>query len=270
MALPTSFQASGFGPLPRGKFKRCMIGSDGPTNSGKTEFILSCPGPGVIVCLDRGIEAAMDNPDPPPARRGNFGYKIIHAPLATQALQDTYRAYWAEFYKYLRAATDNPDCRTVGIDGDSDSWELQRLAEWGKLQGVGKSLVYAGVNAARRAMYARCYDSGKIIVATNKISREYKPLLNPDGSFLLGSDGKPQREWDGVSYERQGFADQDYLWQVQIRHQYNPERKEWGLKLMKAKANPEVEGEELWGADCCFEVLMQLIYPQIDLKEWGL
>lgn len=269
MALPASFTKDGFGPIPKTKFKRLMIGSDGPTNTGKTEFILSAPGPGIVICLDRGFDAMLDNPYPPPTRRNDYAFKVITAPLATQALQDAYKKYWGDFYTVLKSATDNPDARVVGIDGDSDSWELQRLAEWGKLTGVGKSLIYAGVNAARRAMYARCWDSGKIIFATNKVAKHYRPVMAADGSFVLGDDKKPIKEWDGVSMERQGFSDQDYLWQIQLRHLFDAQKKRWGVRIMKAKAQPEVEGMELWGAECNFESLVTVIYPQVPLTEWG-
>lgn len=274
--LPQSFAAGGFSiKLPRkSAFKRLMIGTEGVTNSGKSEFLLSCPGPGMIICLDRNLEAMLDNPNPPPTRRKDFAFHVVQAPLNTAALKETYKEYWKSFYDKLKLVSENTDCRTAGVDGDSDSWELQRLAEWGKLAGVGKSLVYAGVNAARRAMYARLYDSGKIVVATNKVSKLYKPIIKPDGTWLLGDDGKPQKEWDGVSMERQGFGDQDYLWQIQLRHLIEPggdgTPTRWGIQILKAKAYPDLIGAELWDEDCNFESLVRNVYPNIDMKEWGL
>lgn len=272
--LPQSFSAGGFNvKLPRKSgHKRLMIGTEGVTNSGKSEFILSCPGPGMVICLDRNLEAMLDNPNPPPTRRSDFAFHVVQAPLNTAALKETYKEYWKSFYEKLKLVSENPDARTAAVDGDSDSWELQRLAEWGKLAGVGKSLVYAGVNAARRAMYARLHDSGKIVIATNKVSKHYKPIIKPDGSYLLGEDGKPVKEWDGVSMERQGFGDQDYLWHIQLRHLIDtsggPTR--WGLQILKAKAYPDLIGAELWDEDCCFESLVKNVYPNIDLKDWGL
>jgi hypothetical protein len=269
MALPASFAAAGFGPLPKTKFKRLMIGTDGLSNTGKTEFILSAPGPGVVICLDRGLEAMKDNPHPPKTRRNDYAFKIVQAPLASAATIESYREYWRSFYDIYKSALAIPEARTVAVDGDSDSWELQRLAEWGKLAGAGKSLSYAGVNAARRAMYARAYDSGKIVFATNKSNRCYKPIIKPDGTYLIGSDGKPEREWDGKTYERQGFNDQDYLWQIQITHLYNDAKGIWGIRLNRVKADPELVGLELWGDDCNFQTLVGTVYPQVSLSEWG-
>lgn len=220
----------------------------------------------------------LDNPRPPKSRNPDWAFKVIQAPLATQARQDAYVAYWKGFYAEYVKATDNPDCRSLLVDGDSDSWELQRLAEFGKLTQI-KSIHYAGVNAARRAMYARAYDSRKIVIATNKISKDYAIVYDDKGEPVMGDDGRPKREWDGKSYERQGFSDQDYLFQIQLRHIYKEAAysqtlgkhlpHEWGIKIMRCKPNPELHGQELWGSDCNFRTLVELVYPQVDPKEWG-
>jgi len=281
--LPRSFTTGGYN-LPeqvrlvqgRKNKKRIMIGTDGPANSGKTEFACSAPGPGQVICLDRGFDGMFDNPNPPVTRRSDFGFKVVLLPKAGQARQSDFLDYWREFYKEYLDALANPDSLTVVIDGDSDSWELQRLAEFGKLTQI-PSIMYTNVNAARRAMYNRAFDSGKIVIATNKISKDYRPLLNPDGTPQL-KDGKEVREWDGKSYSRQGFADQDYLWHLQIRHLYEPayvndKRKEvpqqWGIKIMACKANRALVGTELWGDECNFQSLVSVVYPHIPLEDWG-
>ncbi len=278
MSLPASFIREGFLPPDklRGEYKRLMIGTDGSSETGKTEFILSAPGPGIVVCLDRGFDAMLDNPNPPAARRSDFGFKSISVPLATQATQAVFLDYWRQFYTEWKKALDNPDARTVALDGDSDSWELQRLSEFGKLTQV-PAILYANVNAARRAMIARAWDTGKIIIATNKVKDEYKVVVDKDGKPIL-RDGKETREKSG-NQERQGFADDSYLWQVQLRHLYRPARintvtkkpvpQEWGLRILKCKANASMVGEELWGDSCNFAGLVSLIYPQVDPKEWG-
>lgn len=271
MTLPASFLKDGFLPPDKiRKHRRLMIGTDGPANSGKTEFAISAPGPGIVICLDRGFDAMLDNQNPPPSRRSDFAFKVVQAPLPTQAVQASYVDYWKQFYAIYKQALDNADCRSVVIDGDSDSWELQRLAEFGKLTQV-PSILYTSVNAARRAMYARAWDSGKIIIATNKISKEYKTLRNPDNTPLLNNEGKEVRQWDGATYQRQGFADQDYLWQIQLRHLFRNTTNgpEWGIKITKCKADPSLTGYELWGPDCNFRSLVETVYPHIPIKEWG-
>lgn len=289
MPLPPSFLKDGFVlpedarriVSPKGRrLRRLLIGTDGPSDSGKTEFALSAPGPGLVLALDRGIDGVLDNPHPPKARRNDFGVKIVKVPLPTQMVQKDYLQYWQDFYAIYKAATDNVDCRTVVIDGDSDSWELQKLAEFGKVTQV-PAIMHTNVNAARRAMYARACDCGKIIIATNKVRAEYIDEVDANtGKPIMGNDGKPKRVKSGES-ERQGFPDQDYLFMIQLRHMYRPAGtriirdkevsvpSQFGIRLLKCKANTELVGTELWGDQCNFQGLVEHVYPQVPLAEWG-
>lgn len=268
MMLPRSFVTDGF-VTTRPKLKRLMIGTEGLSDTGKTEFAMSAPGPGIVLGLDRGYEGVLDNQHPPPTRHADFACVSVPVPLATSVAQPVFLEYWKAFYEQYKKALANADARTVVLDGDSDSWELQRLAEFGKLTQI-PPILYTSVNAARRAMIARAYDSGKIVIATNKLKKAYKPKFKPDGTPALDTSGKEIREWDGINYDRQGFEDQDYLWQVQLRHLYNPIKQIWGFRILKCKVDKDVVGLELWGEDCNFSSLVQVCYPQVPLSEWGL
>lgn len=289
MALPASFKTAGFldsqasrlvatkPGTPNRKFKRLMIGSDGEANTGKSEFAMSAPGPGLFVCLDRGFDAMLDNPRPPEARGKEWGFKVVTAPLASTTDQNTYAEYWKSFRTTFYSGLDNPEARTVVLDGDSDSWELQRLGSFGKLTQI-PSIMYTNVNAERRAFIARAYDSGKIIIATNKVKPEYVDDFNIDGSAKLDNAGKQLRKRSG-EMERQGFNDHEYLWAIQIRHLYKAASfnkitkrevpQQWGIRIMMCKADRSLEGSELWGPDCNFAGLVQTVYPHIALEEWG-
>ncbi len=253
-----------------------MIGSDGLSDSGKSEFALSMPGPGIALCLDRGIKGVMENQNPPPTRQSNWAFKIIRVPkpgqMATAKDNNPYLDYWRAYYKDYKLAFDNVDCRSVLIDGDSDSWELQRMAVLGKIVQV-PPLLYTQVNADRRALYARMFDSGKNVIATNKLKKHYVPKIK-NNKPELGSDGKPIREWDGT-YERQGFEDQDYLWEIQLRHLQGGRDDggehpgEFGARITKCKPNINLVGYELWGDECNFSTLVEVVYPHVKRSEWG-
>lgn len=260
MTLPASFARDGFQHISqvRSKQRHILIGTDGWSNTGKTEFALSAPGPGIVICLDRGFDAVFDNPNPPKTRRDDFAFKVIHVPLATQMAQPQYLEYWRAFYEEYKKALNNPDARTVVLDGDSDSWELQRLAEFGKLEQI-LPVRYTAVNAARKAMIARAFDSGKIVISTNKLKDEYESKLDNQNKEVQIKTGKAQR---------QGFKDQDYLYQLQIRHLYDP-KQGFGLRILRCKSDTTLQGMELWGPDCNFRSLMETIYPHIKAEEWG-
>lgn len=256
--LPASFAKDGFFAADKikSKYKHLLIGTDGWSNTGKSEFALSAPGPGIFLCLDRGHEAMLDNSNPPSTRQDNFAFKVIKVPLSTQMTQEGYVNYWKAFCEAYWAALDNPDARTVVIDGDSDSWELQRLANFGKLTRV-LPIKYTEVNAQRRAMIARAFDSGKVVIFTNKVKEEYD---NSEDDAVGKKTGNVQR---------QGYKDQDYLYQLQLRHLYDAQKGRFGVKILKCKTDTTLQGMEFWGDECNFESVMSAIYPNVSREEWG-
>lgn len=287
MSLPASFAAAGFLPPDiarrRGKkYRGLMVGTQGGANTGKTEFILSAPGPGVCICVDRGFDAIFDNPEPPPTRRNDYGFVVCKAPKEGQHSDsktgiEKFGEYWKVFYNAYIAALDNPDTRTVAVDGDSDTWEMQRLAEWGHLT-TFPQVGFKGVNAARKVMYNRAWDSGKIIICTNKVKEEWKDVLDGEGHPIIDTETGKNKQAKTGKWERQGYPDYQYLFQIQLEHLYRSkytDRRgkehagEWGIKILECKANSQYRGMELWGADCCFQTLMELVYPHVDLAEWG-
>lgn len=287
--LPRSMTDRGFVPATQArlrganpKFRGLMLATEGRSDTGKTEFLLSAPGPGVVLCCDRGFDAVFDNQTPPPSRRDDFGFKTLKIPKATDFQTAAgYQPYYQEFYKSSMDMIAIPEVRTACIDGDNFSWDLQRLAEWGRLQGIYPQTKYADPTAARMSFYWSLYDSGKIIIATNMVQSEWRNVMGADGLPVIDPSSKEnKRELTGDDVAK-GFRDQEYLWQARIRHLYKPARmvrigtmtqhlpQEWGLRIMKCKANRGLVGEELWGDDCNFLGLVTLIYPHVDPKEWG-
>lgn len=268
MALPKSFLEAGFVSAQklRGP-RRLMLGIDGPPDSGKTEFAWSAPGPIVHLGIDRGHEGALDNPAPPPARREDIGFFIVKTPVALLK-QERYVEMWQAYLTKLKEAVVIPEARTVVIDGDSDSWELQRLAEFGKLTQV-PSIMYTAVNNTRRMLYSRLFDTGKNIIATSKVKKTYADVLNADGTVALMNNGEAKRAWDG-GYESQGFNDQGYVWQIRLMMVYDEEAKEFTATITKCKQNKDLEGFVLRGAECNFSGLVQTVFPDVPLSEWGL
>lgn len=291
MPLPRSFEASGFTTLDHARkrvklpsgalLKPLMVGTEGPSNSGKSEFYLSVPGYGMACCIDRGIDACIDNPHPPASRNPNWGFSIVAVPPNTSALQPEYLTYFTSIRTQLYNACANPDCTAIAIDCHSDFWELHKLASFGKITGV-LPLRYTGPVAEHRAILSKLHDSGKIVIGTNKVKDEYETVINPvTGLAEKEADGSDKRKKTG-GYVRQGFGDQDYLWSIQLRHlckdgdiiqagPFKGKKKppQWGIRILKCKVRPELKGEELWGDQCNFRGLVELVYPDVDPAEWG-
>ena len=287
--IPRSLLAAGFKTpeqaRKRGgsKFRGLMLATEGRSDSGKTEFMMSAPGPGAIVACDRGFDAVFDNPNPPSTRRHDFAINAIACPLDTDlGSAGAYLPYYQTFYRTCITTVSNPDVRTFGIDGDNFSWDLQRLAEWGKLQGVYPQTKYHGPNTARMSFYYQLWESGKIIITTNMLQDEWRDKIDPEtGLPMIDKDTKEAKRERTGGHVAKGFPDQEYLWQIRIRHLYEAGRtrvflgkemhvpQRWGIRITKCKARPELIGHELWGADCNFAGLVSLVYPQIPLEDWG-
>lgn len=262
MTLPASFARDGFLPPDkvRGKVRRLLVATDGWANTGKTEFALSAPGPIIWICVNRDFDGLLDNSNPPATRCNDYALKVIQIPLPGQLEGAAeYNKHWRAFYTEYMKALQNPDARTVILDGDSDTWELQRLAAFGKVTQV-PSLMYPDVNAARKAMISRAWDSGKIVVSTNKLEHEYASKVNDKGKDVQVKTG---------NLRRQGFRDWEYLWGVHLRHMRDPDTNKFGVQLLMAKADTSLAGIELWDQDCNMPTLLQTIYPQVPLEEWG-
>lgn len=285
------------------KRRRLMIGTDGLTNTGKTEFMLSAPGPKVIMVMDRGFDSALDNPHPPASRDlSSTAFDIIPIPNLAGGMagsgdsgkmtQTDFVNYWNKYRSRLYELLDVPELVTLGIDGDSDTWELQVMADFGKTTQI-HPMQYQMTYAARRAMINRCWQSGKIIIASSKLKDKYEDILDDKGVPIKESSGRNKQQKVTGEYKRQGFPDQDYLWQLQLRHlarktggavntegmtlaqrlkaqkSAQPAHMEWGLRIMKCKANPMLEGEELWGDKCNLRSLVEYVYPNVDPTVWG-
>lgn len=285
--IPRSLLQSGFLPpeqaRKRGtKFRGLMLATEGRSDTGKTEFLMSAPGPGAIAACDRGFDSVFDNPSPPPTRRQDFAIKTLHMPLDTDmGSAQAYLPYYQTFYKTCVETVNLPDIRTFCIDGDNLSWDLQRLAEWGKLQGVYPQTKYHGPNTARMSFYYTLWQSGKIIITTNMMQDEWRDQIDPaTGMVVRDEKGESKRERTGGSVAK-GFPDQEYIWAIRIRHLFRAATvrkfmgkeiavpKQWGIRITKCKPNPDLIGEELWGESCNFRSLVETVYPHIPVEEWG-
>lgn len=297
MALPASFARDGFEAainrpgrtkikLPNGMIlKPVLIGTEGEQNTGKTEFLFSCPGPGIILCYDRNHEGCMDNPDPPKARHiEDFALVNVQPPLpGTLGDQAGYITHFTASRKQFYLALDNPDAVSVLADGDSDFYELQTLATFGKTTGIYPQTRYGELYGPKRAMIARAWGSGKIFVSTNKMKEEYEAARDKLGNTIIDpATGEAKRVKTG-RLERQGFRDHKYLYTLQIRHlrrvggiieagplKGKKKPDEFGLVILECKVSTKFQGTELWGDKCNFRGLMEMVYPNIDPRQFGL
>ncbi len=294
--LPPSFEKNGFVPFNRAEnkislgngvyLKPLLIGSDGESDAGKTEFGLSIPGVIKMLSIDRNYRGVMDNPHPPKERNPRVGIRIFQVPMQGTAKIADFQKYYAMIRDAFYDALDCKESTVVLVDGDSDYWEIHVCGYYGKTTQIFPATKYAAPYSDKRAQIARARDSGKIVLCTNKVKDQYVTVYNADGTAKKDDQGNDLRERSGKK-ERQGFKDQDYLWDLQLYHMFKPAHKrqmgvlptgkprmidvpmQWGVRITKCKHNMEMVGEELWGDDCNFRGLVQLVYPDVPLVRWG-
>ena len=292
MQIPNSIAAAGFTdpqhtPRSRIKLKNgqilkpLLIGTEGMTDTGKTEFALSTPGFIQMICVDRNFSGVFDNPHPPESRNPNVALKVIAVPMAGQAKIPEYQEYHKNIRESFYTALAEPNSQVVMMDGDSDWWDIHILAHFGKNTQIYPATRYAAPNSEKKAIIARAWDSGKIVYCTNKVTDEYDIVLDDKGQPKKdGVTGEVLRERTGRK-RRQGYKEQDYLYDLQLCHLYQPAgiRKmgtktfevpaSWGIRILKCKHNMSIIGAELWGEECCFRGLVELCYPDVPLERWG-
>lgn len=279
MPLPLSIQRLGV-KTPQEiakKRKRLMIGTQGESEAGKTEFICSAPGYGIVNCLDRGHEGMLDNPKPPDTRQDSFLFKVFELPRESQVEKPEFLKAWINYRDAIYEQLKVPEVYTIGIDTDSVAWELQLLAEFGKTTQIPQ-LMRTSVNISRRGFTTRLFDSGKNIIGTNLLKDRYETLRDETTGRPILKDGKEQNVRTGKR-ERQGFPDQTYLWQVQLEHFVVPSGynkllkkvipRKYGIRVLKCKINGELTGAELTGSECNFLSLALAIYPSTTSADWG-
>jgi hypothetical protein len=271
----------GFTPVSQFKRRpRLVMGIEGLPDTGKTEFALTAPPCIGWLAVDRGFEHVISKEIPPRFRQTDIDLREFQIPLPTQdPTQEgtTFLQVWNEFYTEYKSALANPRYRTIIVDGDSDTWELQQLAAFGKVTQIAP-IKRVDVNAARRVMLCRGFDSGKNVIFTYRLKPEYEKTIK------FNAAGQPSEVDEKTGdYKRAGWNDQDYIIQVQARALYEkdkkvivkgqevecPEPQKYGLRITKCKIQPDLVGFELWGDECNFQSLVQVIFPDDDLADWG-
>lgn len=292
--IPKSFEQEGFVDpssvmqvfrLKNGQYlKSLLMGTDGPSDSGKTEFALSAPGPVQVIAVDLNYQGVLDNSSPPPSRCSVFGFKTFNAPTPHPTVKldpKQFEPYHVAIRDSLYSALLNKESPTVVVDGDSDWAEIHTMSHFGKLTQIYPQTRYAAPKAERKAIMNKAFRSGKIVILTNKSKSEYAPVFDKDGKAVMDEYTSEQKTAPTGKLQAQGFSEKDYLVQIWLHHMYRPATQrqignklvdvpgQWGVRLTKCKHNPAMVGVELWGADCNFKSLVQMVYPEVPLSRWG-
>lgn len=144
---------------------------------------------------------------------------------------------WDEFEKLNEDMLKEPSLNPIIWDTATYAWAMCRLAKLGKLTQVMPHH-YAQANTPFEALLLLAEEHGKIIVAIDRKSKEYK----------TGKDGK--EGWTG-GYDRAGYSHMGYVANVLLEN-YLTDEGGFGMRVIQDKITPSMNGAVMEGDECTF------------------
>ena len=221
--VPSHISLPGYTPYVVEERTGRWIASDGLERRGKTTFAFMAPGPIAVLSNDTGTKAIANK---------FAGHKqILWCPFEVNddksVSQSYHLAQWEGFKKNFNNAVKSRQVRTIIVDTATAAWELIRLARFGKLTQVMPQH-YVTVNAEFQGMFEEAYHARPDlnVIFPHRVKKEYK-----------GSKKDPDKDsWTG-KFERAGYKDIRYVVDVNIRHDYDFQTKEFTIEIVDSRYN---------------------------------
>jgi len=247
--MPNNIEKLGFTKADTRVRKRLIVGVEAREKCGKTNFVLTAPGPIVLFDFNDSLEGVIhkfaDDKDI---------YVSDYTKTGNILSPDAWVKAWEQFKKEYISALKSPDVRSVDVDTATEQWELIRMARFGKILQVMPHM-YAPVNAEFRDLIYMAYSSNKNLILTHKKKEEY--VADKKNPAISNRTGK---------YIRSGFSDSAYMVQVNL----NLDRDDQGFvaTILDCRQNPFVVGLELRDEMINFPTLASLVLPETSEGDW--
>lgn len=233
----------GYQPAQKSKFRRIVMSTEALDKEGKTEFILSAPGPIALLNFDVGLEGVIEK---------HLKKKKIEVAEFDYREVTNYKEWekmWERSKMAFVDALHDKATRTIGVDTATEWWELARMAAFGKLTQVLPHN-YGPVNAEFRDLIRKAYDFDKNVIFSHKMKEQY---VNDKGTGKM---------------IRAGFGDMQYSVQINVRLWRNKE-KVFGLTVINSRHNAALMGMELEDSLSNFPTLASEVFPETSPQDWG-
>ena len=225
--------------------KRLVMSLMGHQKTGKTHFSLEhTPRPVFYANIDLGTEGVTNKIDVADVQE-----VIVRYEKGKQ--HQEYKKLWAEVEDLYNEALSH-NSGTLVIDSESQSWELQMLAEFGRTDQI-MPRDRGNLNSDKRAFINACLSSDMNIIFCSRLREVW-------------IDNKATG-----TYERRGYNGLDYDCQVvawSVKRQAKDVMgnvvgdTEFGLQVMDSRLNPSMEGKTYWGPMCRFDVVMEMSWQR--------
>ncbi len=253
-------KAMGFDDTIQKRKRRLVISSSGREKTGKSHFALSGPPPIVYLNVDIGTEGVVE-------KFQDQGKQVLLYDIRVprEGQQAMWVAMWSDFKARIRKVYDLKE-GTIIWDTASELYELCRLSHFGKLTEV-KPSDYAVVNNEWKDVLRIAYDSPVNTVFLHKVKAIWRVVPSSSGRSSLTKTN---------DYELSGFADMDYLTQVNLIH-YREDTEAgtlFSVYIKDCRQTPGLAGTVMRGLPlplneertmdplCNFEMLLALVHDK--------
>jgi hypothetical protein len=253
----------GFSSARPARRRRMVMSLAGLDKSGKTHQGLSAPGPSAYVNHDTGLEGVIEKFTKDGKTVYSKDYRVVIPP---EAAGDVVRVagiandVWGGLKSDLRAAWKSTVIRTAIVDTESETWQLVRLARFGKLTQVMPHH-YGPVNAEYTNFWNEVYDTDKNLILLGRLKEEYENTI-VNGKEIGKKTGR---------LERVGYKDIPYLVQINAIARFNPANPpgdRFSIEIVNCRQNSEVAGMVLPEALCSFQTLAMTVFPDSNPSDW--
>lgn len=205
--------------------RRAVVLVSGDWKQGKTHFAFTAPSINFFQSLDMGTEGVIEKFEPTGIRLAEYSLTVQPGQGSEQEVAVAADVVWNQFTSDFYQALNDPTCRTITWDTESEAWELLRLARFGVLNpktGRDRGNVWGPVNAEMLGLIRAALASDKNFVMLEKVKDVYK------------DDKKTGKR------ERKGFGDAAF--QAQIVATARREGAEFFLDITDCRGVPEMNG----------------------------
>ena len=269
----------------------------GKRGGGKSHFAIDqSPRPLVIQALDPTFKTILDKFNLDKVHIADYDRispELVKAVAGVKSKEDISKAgnafdkMQAEATKVWKQYTDDFQealkiAKTIVWDTGSESWELLRLARFGKLMEIPPQM-YGGVNSEYREMIRAAQYAGINLIILSKMKEKWGETVSASGRINRGPTG----EWEPQGFSHIGyevtFEGEVFQSSCTCKGKGKPHPGEclagvcectspcgadnlFHLKVLKCTQNPSLLYEDI--PEPTFPLIASLIYPDSDESDW--
>lgn len=214
-------------PSAGARARRAIVLVCGDWKQGKTHFALTAPALNFFQSLDQGTEGVIEKFPPAGIRLAEYGLTVQPGQGSEDDIAHAADKVWQKFISDYYQALNDPACRTITWDTESEVWELLRLARFGVLNpktGRDRGNVWGPVNAEMQGLIRAAMATDKNLIMLEKVKDTYK------------DDKKTGKR------ERKGFQDAAYQAQVVATARRDANGGGFVLDISDCRGVPELNG----------------------------